>query len=254
MKFCRLNMDGSWWIGDGVSGLLIDPWLHGTEVDYAGWFNTQWHATPPISYDELPLWNAVLITQKYPDHFHKETLLRLKPDIVFATFRVADAVRKLLPMADVRVFSLENPQHSWKGITMTLLPTRRRIDPFYDALYIDVREHGVLFAPHGIMLDEAHWSLLHNRPACSLLLAPYNLYRLPTLLGGTVSPGLPGLRTLVNAVGPRVVCRSHDEMKHGTGLVSRLARIDDVTEEIIRNTSWLSPLHLTLTDYREVAL
>ena len=79
MQLKRLNMDNSWSISLGGQRLLIDPWLHGVEVDYFAWFNKQWHRTPPIAYEDVQDFDAVLITQKYPDHFHPETLLRLKP-------------------------------------------------------------------------------------------------------------------------------------------------------------------------------
>ena len=46
--------------------LVIDPWLEGTEVDYFAWFNTQWLRTPPVPYCDVPAFDAVLITQKYP--------------------------------------------------------------------------------------------------------------------------------------------------------------------------------------------
>ena len=56
-------MDNSWCLGLGGKRFLIDPWLEGVEVDYFSWFNTQWHRTPPLSYSELPAFDAVLITQ-----------------------------------------------------------------------------------------------------------------------------------------------------------------------------------------------
>ena len=254
MKLRRLNMDASWWFGHHNNGLLVDPWLHGPEADYATWFNTQWHRTPPLDYEALPPWTAVVITQKYADHFHAETLLRLRPTHLYVSFRVAAKVRRLLPNATVDVFSDESAQYTHGSFTLTYLPTRRRLEPFYDALYLDDGQHGVCFAPHGLDVDLDHKEAIADRPACSLLIAPYNHYRLPALLGGTVTPGLDGLKTLMKAMSPDRVCRTHDELKAHRGLIGRLARIDHVLPERIRSTPWLAPLDMQLNGYTEAQL
>ncbi len=77
--FQRLNMDNSFFIEMSGWKILIDPWLEGTEVDYFEWFNMQWHRTPPLPYSDIPDFDTVLITQKYPDHFHIKTLKKLAP-------------------------------------------------------------------------------------------------------------------------------------------------------------------------------
>ena len=79
----RLNMDNSFFVEINGWKLLIDPWLEGTEVDFFPWFNTQWHRTPPLPYEELPAYDTVLITQKYPDHYHEKTLKKLNPGQIF---------------------------------------------------------------------------------------------------------------------------------------------------------------------------
>ena len=250
MKFRRLNMDGSFWFTSRGTGILVDPWLHGHEIDYASWFNTQWHATPPMEYQEVPDWRAVLITQKYPDHFHKETLLRLMPTRVYASRRVAAAVQKLLPDATVHELAEGSPQRL-DHMTLTFLPTRRRVDPFYDAVYLDDGESGVLIAPHGLDIDARHQTQLATRPSCKLVLAPYNRYKLPALLGGLVSPGLSGIQHLIEVLSPTAICRCHDELKESYGLIGRLAQITEVTEEHIRDIPWLVHRHVELPDYRE---
>ena len=80
----RLNMDNSLFLEISGWKVLIDPWLEGTEVDFFGWFNTQWHRTPPLPYEQIPAFDTVLITQKYPDHFHAETLKKLNPGHIIA--------------------------------------------------------------------------------------------------------------------------------------------------------------------------
>ena len=80
----RLNMDNSWFVEFSGLKMLIDPWLEGTEVDFFSWFNTQWHRTTPLNYNQLPVFDIVLITQKYPDHFHATTMKKLSPKSIIA--------------------------------------------------------------------------------------------------------------------------------------------------------------------------
>ena len=122
-------MDGSWWLAFGGIKLLIDPWLEGTEIDYAGWFNTQWHRTPPLAYSDLPSYDAVLITQKYPDHYHEETLTKLSPDIIFAPASLGKRLRRLLPDSEVHLFDKENREQSYRGVTLTHLPSGGALIP-----------------------------------------------------------------------------------------------------------------------------
>ena len=79
----RLNLDTSLFLEIGGWRVVIDPWLEGTEVDFFSWFNTQWHRTSPIPFHEIPEFDTVLITQKYPDHFHLQTLKKLAHDNIY---------------------------------------------------------------------------------------------------------------------------------------------------------------------------
>ena len=79
MRLQRLNMDNSWHLEFGNTRVLVDPWLKGAEVDFFSWFNKQSHSTASVSISDVPTYDVVLITQKYPDHFHIETLLELNP-------------------------------------------------------------------------------------------------------------------------------------------------------------------------------
>ena len=60
---------------------------------------------------------------------------------------------------------------------------------------------------------------------CEVLLSTFNLYSLPKILGGLVSPGLDGLAALVEQTQPRRVVQTHDELKHAKGLIPALAHI-----------------------------
>ena len=254
MRLQRLNLDNTWHIEIGGQHLLIDPWLHGPEIDYFSWFNTQWHRTAPIPYPHVPPFDAVLITQKYPDHFHIETLQRLSPKHIFAPVSLERKIRSLFPTVEYTGFPRTNPVVHWNGITVTWLHTRRRIDPIYDSVVIDDGVESVIVSPHGLDVDEQHQRLLQNVPDQPVLLSPLSRFQLPALLGGLVSPGLSGLQALVNAVSPSRIYRTHDEQKHGRGLIPTLAKIDVVDEQHAYQIDWLKARYHTLDHYEPVHL
>jgi L-ascorbate metabolism protein UlaG (beta-lactamase superfamily) len=225
MEIRRLNMDNSWWIKwEGVR-FLIDPWLLGKEVDYFSWFNTQWHRTPPLPPDAWPDFDFVVITQKYPDHFHRQTLERLQPERVIGPGSIQKALRKMLPDADIR--TLENPGTSLfdTGIRVHFLPTSRKVDPIYDALVLENGRESIFVSTHGYPLSAEQHLLLRQWPPVSLLLTPLNHYKLPFWLGGTVSPGVDAARHLASALSPRCMVATHDEDKWAKGLVQVFARV-----------------------------
>lgn len=254
MRLQRLNMDNAWRVTLGGVALLVDPWLHGSEVDYFGWFNTQWHRTPPISYRELPPWDAVLITQKYPDHCHPETLRRLQPEVVFAPDSLEKRLRRLVPEARLHLFGPDARRHCWRGVLVEQLPTRRRVDPIYDAFVVSDGAQTLMSAPHGLHLDQGHIAALDGHPACTVLLSPFDRYVLPPFLGGVVTPGLSGLKSLVDRLSPSRVVRAHDEPKHGKGLIPTIARVTRFSEAEVSHHPWLADRHLSMPDYLEVEL
>lgn len=221
----RLNMDNSWWVDFNGLRFLIDPWLQGVEVDFFPWFNTQWHRTKPLDAEAVPAYDFVLITQKYPDHFHAQTLLRLRPARLLVPASIEQKVKKLLPEAEVLTLQADTPRIFGGPLSLHFLPTSRRIDPIYDALLLHNGEESIFIATHGFDLtpDKRQW--LSQQPPVSLLFTPFNYYRLPVWLGGVVSPGMTGVQQLVEAVKPRRVVATHDEDKFARGLVSRFARI-----------------------------
>ena len=245
----RLSMDSSWWLSMGGVRLLVDPWLVGPEVDYFRWFNTQWHATPPVPPDAVPEWDAVLITQKYPDHLHPQTLTALNPQQVWATEPCVPALKRILPQAEVRVLSASEPTLRHGGLTVHRLPTRNRIDPIYEAVVLDDGAHSLWFAPHSLDLDAEHRAQLTDVSPCAALISSFRAYRLPSLLGGTVSPGLAGLKPLVEAAEPTWIIPTHDEPKTGTGLVPWLARITPFAPEQADALPWLKGRFRPLDDY-----
>lgn len=251
IRLQRLNMDNSWYLGIGGMSLLIDPWLCGKEIDFFGWFNTQWHRHEPIPIDRVPAYDWVLITQKYPDHFHPETLRKLRPPRIIAPVSLRSKIGGLLPDAEQVFMGTDHPTCRTGNVTIHWLPTRRRLDPIYDAFAIHDGEETVLVASHGFELSTTQLETLQELPRISLLLSPVNEYRLPFFLGGTVSPGLRGLEKLMRDSKAERFASTHDEDKHATGLVSRLARVMRHSAEDIHRHEFLGTRFLNIADYEQ---
>jgi len=253
MRLQRLNMDTTWlvWLGDTC--LLIDPWLEGVEVDYAGWFNTQWHKTPPISYDEIAEFDAVLITQKYPDHCHLMTLKHLQPPLILAPVSLRGLLKKHLPEASVKYFDANVDQHQVGAVSVRRLRSRRRIGAVYDAYLLRDDQDSLLIANHGLSMDDGH-ALTFDEVKLDVLLSPFNTYQLPWFFGGMVSPGLSSLKSLIADTLPRHVVATHDEQKYAHGLIPALARVDVFDPQSAAQYPWLYERCLSIPDYRPVSL
>lgn len=218
-------MDNSWLIEFAGQRILIDPWLKGVEVDYFPWFNTQWHRTKPLSTADIGKFDWVLITQKYPDHFHKETLLELEPEKVIVPKSIFKSLSKILPNAQIHDFNRGLSDVFGSGINLHFLPTKRKIDPIYDVLVLEDGNSSVLLATHGFSEVEEWPFYFEKLPPVKLAITPFNHYRLPVFLGGTVSPGIEAVKKMVRVVQPAKVIATHDEDKHAKGLVSKFAKV-----------------------------
>lgn len=251
MQIQRLNMDNSWLLQLKGLRLLVDPWLEGVEIDFFRWFNMQWHKTQPLPYNQLPFYDAVLITQKYPDHFHQATLKRLAPKRIIAPASIELKLMKLFPSSEIMALSKKRTSCTINDTEIQFFPTQRRIDPIYDAYCISDDEEAIFLAPHGYAADRINaWP---DRPV-KLLICPFNHYELPALLGGTVSPGIEGLVKLTNKISPRFVVGTHDEDKHASGLVSKLAKIRRTQPADLNTIEGLAGLVLDVPDYQPVIL
>ena len=246
----RLNMDNSWFIQFNDWKILVDPWLEGTEVDFFSWFNTQWHRTTPIAFDQVPDYDTVLITQKYPDHFHEKTIKKLKPKHIIAPSSLHKKLITLFPEATIISLDKNNTKTGLKGVELTFLPTKRKIDPIYDAFILDDGKDSIFLATHGFQLDNDYKTILQNISSCKLLLTPFNLYKLPFFLGGVVSPGLNGVQHLCEVLQPKKVIATHDEDKHAKGLVSKFAKIiRPESKDSLLTFPWLSNRYLEINHY-----
>lgn len=243
-------MDNSWWLSMGSCKLLIDPWLMGVEVDFFPWFNTQWHKTPPVTFDQVPEFDAVLITQKYPDHFHQETLTKLSPKKIIAPKSIEKKLREILPSSNIIGLDKKNSLTEILGVKIQFLNTTRKIDPIYDAFLLDNGEKSIFLAPHGFNPSPVQVKQITQASPCALLINPFNHYELPVFLGGVVSPGLKGVEQLCQLLQPNKIVATHDEDKHAKGLVSKFAKITLAgSEHELAQLPWLNHRFVHLTDY-----
>ncbi len=255
MTIRRLNMDNSWHIKFAGLSFLIDPWLKGVEVDFFSWFNTQWHRTKPVTIDQIPPYDIIIITQKYPDHFHPETLTSLDIKKIVVPASIEQKVKQLLP--DATVWTLNQSVSKVLNDTVRLhyLPSQRKIDPIYDAVVLEDGAESLLLATHGYTDSEEWTKYIDKLPPVKLAFTPFNNYKLPFFLGGTVSPGMQAVRELIDRLKPEHIIATHDEDKHATGIVNRMAKITFApsTEELLKDSDFANRL-ITINNYHSLTI
>jgi L-ascorbate metabolism protein UlaG (beta-lactamase superfamily) len=248
-------MDNSLFIEIGGWRVLIDPWLEGAEIDFFSWFNTQWHRTPPIPYEQIPTFDTVLITQKYPDHFHEETLKKLAPKQIIAPKSLTKKIKNILPDSTLIALDSIKNQVMINNVQVTFLPTKRKIDPIYDAFILDYGKESVFLATHGFQITEKDLVHIKKASPCQLLINPFNHYKLPVFLGGVVSPGIDGVKHLCDVLHPKKVIATHDEDKHAKGLVSKFAKISRPSStEALQKLPWLNNRYIELNHYQPIQI
>jgi hypothetical protein len=250
VKLQRLNLDNSWLLELNNLRVLIDPWLEGVEVDYFPWFNTQWHRVNPVSYSELPEFDLVLITQKYPDHFHKETLQRITPKAIIAPYYLKKQLERILPESEKLYFSNKQKSISFSGVEFQWFSANRIIDPIYDAYLISSDIESIFLAPHGYHFK----SNQQFSQKIDLLITPFNEFKLPFFLGGVVAPGIRGISHLDKVLNPKYIVATHDEDKHAKGIVIKLAKVRRTSvNDLIQKKLFVNQL-LEINHYNPVTL
>lgn len=249
IQFQRLNMDNSWLIKMGNLSILIDPWFTGAEIDYFKWFNMQWHRHAPIALEEVPNYDWIIITQKFPDHFHAETLLKLNPKNVIAPASVRKKIKQILPTTNIVFVENNNPAIQLEATTIQWFNSNRKIDPRFDAMAIHNNEESIFVATHGFEFSKEQKNILQSLPKIKLLLSPINYYKLPFFLGGIISPGLKGVEKLLKDTGAEKFVSTHDEDKHASGIVNKLVNQLRYSAEDIYKDSFIGPKFINLTNY-----
>lgn len=222
----RLNLDTSWKLNLGGTRVLLDPWLTGFEVDGFAAFNKQWHRTAPASFDTANEADWIVVSQPFSDHCHEETIEALAPTLPIAAVpRAYTRLKKRLSTARamIGIHSTLSEASSVGNIRLTHFAASGIVDRVHNALLIQGPNHeNVLYAPHGFVPSESQLKTLQALPI-ALLITTTSEYHLPFFLGGTVNLGLPALTALCAQLKPRAIVATHDEQKHASGWVPKLA-------------------------------
>ncbi len=250
IQFQRLNMDNSWLIKINNLSFLIDPWFSGVEIDYFKWFNMQWHRYAPIQIDDVPHYDWVIITQKFPDHFHQETLKLLNPKNIIAPLSIKKEINQLLPNANIKFVEQDNPTIHIEDVTIQWFNSNKKIDPRFDAMAIHSKSESLFVATHGFTFNEQQKIILQLLPKIKLLLSPINYYKLPFFLGGVISPGLTGVKKLLNDTCAEKFVSTHDEDKHAAGFVNMVVKQLRFSAEDIYKDTQLGPKFLNINNYQ----
>jgi hypothetical protein len=226
LKIRRLNMDSSWQITWAGQSLLIDPWLIGAETDFSRYFNKQWHVTPPAQIDSLEHFDAVLISQHFSDHCHEETLKKLDPGCVLTTPKGAQRIRKTISKENIRVIADLSSDHWTKqgDLEICLLPAAKKLKASFNGIIIRHQNQIIMYCPHGYELTTIQLQLLKAFETV-LLMTSFSTFKLPFFLGGAVNPGMEQAQKLIQATQPKFLLAAHDEDKHASGLIKKMAQV-----------------------------
>ena len=146
--------------------------------------------------------------------------------------------------------TIQNPYLLETQLNLHHFPTNRKIDPIYDSIALEDGEQTVFVSTHGHSLSDSAANRLVKFPKVTLLISPFNHYKLPVFLGGVVSPGIEGLSQLMEKVKPNYVVATHDEDKEAKGLVSKFAKVVSSPEEAeLKKIDFLKNSYLAINDY-----
>lgn len=206
--------------------MLIDPWLIGSEVDIAKWFNEQWHATEPVHPEDCGAYQLIAVTQSYSDHCHEMTLRALDENVpIWVTPKAGKRLESEGFGARLKAIPnwLDGPA-AVAGLQLGYLDPGRKVDPVYYGFVVALGGKAMVYAPHGFSLTEEQLSSLREYEI-EVLITTFMTYKLPALLGGMVNPGLGAAADLANQLRPKHIIPTHDEAKTAKGLVGKLAKI-----------------------------
>lgn len=211
----RLNGDATWWVEHAGLRVLFDPWLLGSEIDFAPWFNQAWHVDPVIAPDDAGPFDLVVLSQPFADHHHPATLAALAGEPILAAVPGCRTDAAPIPpleaeplcVGGLRIWRLTRPWYH---------PPR-----YHAVIVVDAEDRAVVHAPHGLPAEPAR--LIAERFDVELVAISRARYQLPFFLGGAVNPGNDAAVATVRALGARTALAIHDEPKRSEGLVRRLA-------------------------------
>lgn len=222
----RLNGDASWWFELAGERVVVDPWLVGSEVDLAPWFNEQWHRDPVVPPQAVPAHQAVVISQPFSDHCHAATLQALPGDAdLLVAPNARRKVERAVPGRRVHVLpAWDQPPLRLRGLRCwRVTPPWWRVPGYHAVVVADDAGRAVLHAPHGMSVAAA--AAVAARVDVEVLAITRTWFALPWWLGGVAQPGEQAAQEVVRVVAPQVALAVHDERKEGRGFVRRVERI-----------------------------
>ncbi|CCA75917.1 hypothetical protein PIIN_09913 [Serendipita indica DSM 11827] len=212
----HLNEDTSWLIqftfNSTPFNILIDPWLKGPQTDYWKLFSTQWHAIPSCVEHISDLGvqiHAVVISHEWTDHCHKATLLEVEKEVpVYATDKAADIIRSWKHFDKVYNIPPLAPGQSWKTSSINGLP----------------KQLGIARAASSQADFQYYHSASNGIEEISALLHGLHEVTNPKVLGGKLNLGGRNAVQVAHNCKPKLWIGTHDEVKVGKGLVSKVLK------------------------------
>lgn len=110
-------------------------------------------------------------------------------------------------------------------------------------------------ATHGFVLQDFQMEIAKRFAPYDLLITPLNLYKLPAVLGGEVSPGIEVIKSLCELIEPKKIVATHDEEKYAKGVVTKFAKVTKAPpKEILSQENFFGESYLEIENYNPVAL
>jgi hypothetical protein len=138
---------------------------------------------------------------------------------------------------------------SEKNVSVRWYPTSRKLDPIYDAFMLSDDEESIFLATHGYFISKEEVKI---ETPLKLVISPFNDFQLPFYLGGTISPGLAGLKHLTEKLSPKYIVSTHDEDKHAEGLVIKMAKVKRISKSDLEQYSIFKDKILEINHYQPV--
>jgi hypothetical protein len=227
MEIQRLNLDNTWLIRMDNKTILLDPWLIGPEIDYARWFNIQWLKDNPVPPTELISIDILIISQIFPDHFHRETISKLNPKKIICAASLSKEMKKLCPNAEILGMTKDQNECAIEGLKLKYIFPTKFFLPHFNAIYIQDEKQNILFAPHSVEPND----IPSDIKSIKILFTTMQRYALPFFLGGVLAPGSDVVEKLNKRLHPSYIISSHDGLKEAKGLVSVLAKITSIQDQ-----------------------
>jgi len=205
--------------------VVFDPWSEGPVRVGPPGFHLEWHVGPVLPASERPNADVVVVSQRFRDHCHPDTLRTFPAET--RVLSVPDASRST-KRAIGRPVDIIPPWGS-EPLTVGELRFWRMSrawwhQPMYHVIIVaDPSGRAALHAPHAHDPKEAADIARHL--TVELAAVSRQRYKLPFYLGGLVNPGPVVADQFVAATRAKRAFPVHDEPKGAKGLVSRSSTI-----------------------------